>query len=426
MPTKRRNRVVLAAVLGLEVGLLAWGVVVFVGLVFRGQRIMDRAWQLPILAGAMILIYILYLKKEREQVQELVVGEKVRTGALLEALPAAAMLVDGAGTVLAANSRAAAALGVEELRLIGSGVAEAVGGDLGGRLAAGSAGSFVAESPAGGRLRCTATPVETGREEQRRTRLVILEPAGGGEPARSEGATAAAPAGAGAASAADKALRGVVELLERTGEHLARLSAAERCDGSPGGLERGASLAGVAVRLSQAARRVRLAGEFELILGGRLKAALARERFDLCATAREVVGSVQPLFVATGIDLAAEVPAEPLAAESDARRVKLVLRDLLEASLAMTAPGGRVALRLARGEGEAELEVSDNGCGVAREAMEALFEATGSAPVQEVYSGGIRDGLFAAREIVEACGGRLWAESAPGRGTRFSLRLPLA
>ena len=94
MAGKPRNRVVLAAVLGLELGLLAWGIYVLVGLFEKGIRPVNL-WQLVLLLAAMVVIYLLYLKKEKEQVEDRVVGEKFRTGALLDALPLPAMMLDG-------------------------------------------------------------------------------------------------------------------------------------------------------------------------------------------------------------------------------------------------------------------------------------------------------------------------------------------
>ncbi|HOX08839.1 MAG TPA: ATP-binding protein, partial [Planctomycetota bacterium] len=76
------------------------------------------------------------------------------------------------------------------------------------------------------------------------------------------------------------------------------------------------------------------------------------------------------------------------------------------------------------GSGEVEISVTDSGCGMSQAEVDRLFSADGQPPVQEVYTGGVRDGLQVAREIIQASGGQLWAESAPGRGTRFSMRIP--
>jgi signal transduction histidine kinase len=413
---KPRSRILLAAVLGLELGLLSWGVYVFVGLVTtKGIRAISLG-QLLVLLTAMILLYLLYLKMEKRAVEERVVGEKFRTGALLEALPVAAMLLDGDGTILAANPRAAEILGVDELALSGAAVAEAVAGDLGRRLAEGAAGSFLCAAPDGRQLRCTASPVG-GAGGAAAVRLVVIEPgaaAGAAQPA----APAARPA-----PLVGGFLGDVASLLERTGNHLAMLAGAARAS-SPHEASRAAQLGGVALRLAQAARRIRLAREMELLAAGKLAESLRPEELDCAALVRAVAGRVDSLFSAAGVDLTVEAPGEKLAVKADRERIELVLRDLLEVALAMTSAGGRVTLRAAAGSGEVEVSVTDNGCGMDRGQLDAIFSPDGQPPVQEAYTGGIRDGLQVAREVMQASGGQLWAESAPGRGTRFNLRIP--
>ena len=174
---RRRSRLLLAAVLGLEVGMLSLGVFLIYELLStrRGVKLLNL-WQMAVLAGAMVMVYLMYLKKEKQKVEDLVVDEKSRTGALLDALPVAAMLLDEAGSVLAANSPAARLLGVDELELAAAEVREAVGGDLGRRLASGATGKFTAAARRGRRLQCVATP--TGQTEEERARLVILEEVG--------------------------------------------------------------------------------------------------------------------------------------------------------------------------------------------------------------------------------------------------------
>jgi len=223
----------------------------------------------------------------------------------------------------------------------------------------------------------------------------------------------------------DALLDDVAPLLERTGNHLAMLASAARA-ASPHEASRSAQLAGVALRLAQAARRIRLAREVALLADGRLGQSLRPEAFDYAELARAVAGRVESLFNATGVELAVEVTPEELPVRADRARMELVLRDLLEVGLAMTSAGGRVTLRAAAGAGQVEVSVADTGSGMRRKELEGLFSADGKPPVQAAYTGGIRDGLYVAREVIEASGGRLWAESAPDRGTRFSLRIPMA
>ncbi len=118
----------------------------------------------------------------------------------------------------------------------------------------------------------------------------------------------------------------------------------------------------------------------------------------------------------------------------DALRLEQVLGNLLENALAFTS-AGQVELSVeARQPGEAdriayELRVTDTGIGMARESLEKLFQPFAQADAELSRAvGGTGLGLSIARRLVEAMGGRLEAESEPGRGSsfHFTVDLPLA
>ncbi len=117
-----------------------------------------------------------------------------------------------------------------------------------------------------------------------------------------------------------------------------------------------------------------------------------------------------------------EVP-EAIAVAADKNHLVQALLNLIQNALqAMDGPG---ELRLAAGveNGLAVLEVSDTGCGIAPEVMPRIFDPFFST--KEVGRGtGL--GLSVVYGIVERHGGRIEVESAPGRGSTFRLRLPLA
>jgi len=75
---------------------------------------------------------------------------------------------------------------------------------------------------------------------------------------------------------------------------------------------------------------------------------------------------------------------------------------------------------------KALIEVADQGIGIEPEALPYIFERFYKpASQQSVYSG-LGVGLYICKEIVERHGGRIWAESEPGKGSTFYLELPLA
>ena len=107
---------------------------------------------------------------------------------------------------------------------------------------------------------------------------------------------------------------------------------------------------------------------------------------------------------------------------------QVLLNLIVNARQAMTG-GGRLILRLSHDEaaGLVDLMVRDTGCGMTPDVMRRIFEprfSTKSGP-DETGKGGTGLGLSACKEIVDAHRGRIRVESAPGKGTAITIRLPV-
>jgi signal transduction histidine kinase len=106
---------------------------------------------------------------------------------------------------------------------------------------------------------------------------------------------------------------------------------------------------------------------------------------------------------------------------------QVLLNLLVNARQAMPG-GGRLIIRLSHDEaaGWVDLMVRDTGCGMTPEVMRRMFEPhfTTKAGPDATGKGGSGMGLAACREIVESHSGRIRVESAPGRGTAITIRLP--
>lgn len=115
------------------------------------------------------------------------------------------------------------------------------------------------------------------------------------------------------------------------------------------------------------------------------------------------------------------------AVHADYDRTRTVIENLISNALKYSPEGGTIRLS-ARVEGQHLLvSVSDQGIGIAAEDQSRVFERfyrVDNRLRRETQGVGL--GLFLSRAIVEAQGGRIWVESQPGRGSRFSLTLPLA
>jgi signal transduction histidine kinase len=109
-------------------------------------------------------------------------------------------------------------------------------------------------------------------------------------------------------------------------------------------------------------------------------------------------------------------------------QLQQVLLNLLVNARQAMPQGGRLILRLAHDAllGSVDLMVRDTGCGMTPEVMRRMFEphfSTKAGP-DETGKGGSGLGLTACREIIEAHRGRIRVESAPGKGTAITIRLP--
>ncbi len=122
-----------------------------------------------------------------------------------------------------------------------------------------------------------------------------------------------------------------------------------------------------------------------------------------------------------------DFPADFPLVEADPRRVRQVLRNILDNALKYSPAGGLVVVRGEVRPADVVVSVADQGVGISPEDLIPLFEKyfrVKSATGYHVAGTGL--GLPVARAIVEAHGGRIWAESKLGQGTTLSFSLPRA
>ena len=111
--------------------------------------------------------------------------------------------------------------------------------------------------------------------------------------------------------------------------------------------------------------------------------------------------------------------------DADPDRLNQVLRNLVRNAVAHTSVGDRVEVAATALDGRLEIAVSDTGTGIPAEELELIFERFHRLDRGRPRdSGGTGLGLAIARAIVEAHGGRISAESAPGHGATFRVDLP--
>ncbi len=156
------------------------------------------------------------------------------------------------------------------------------------------------------------------------------------------------------------------------------------------------------------------------------RVTLSFANIDLARFLSEVTRDLQPAAADRELDLAVEVPGEPVRAFIDGDRMQQVLHNLLENAIRYTDPGGKIRVRLTAQPAEASIEVRDTGIGIPRPDLPFVFERFfRSDRARRAYHGGSGLGLSIARWIVEAHKGTIAVESEVGKGTVFTVRLPL-
>jgi signal transduction histidine kinase len=143
---------------------------------------------------------------------------------------------------------------------------------------------------------------------------------------------------------------------------------------------------------------------------------------EVLAAAADELGRTSKLHP-IAVDVTPGLPA----VDADPDRVAQVVRNLIANAIRYSPTGGEVRIRAMREGQEVAVAVADRGIGIPADRLERIFEKfyrVDNELTRRVSGTGL--GLAISRELVEAHGGRIWAESAPGRGSTFYFTLAAA
>ncbi|MFY9580160.1 MAG: GAF domain-containing protein [Gaiellaceae bacterium] len=151
------------------------------------------------------------------------------------------------------------------------------------------------------------------------------------------------------------------------------------------------------------------------------------EPIDVASVVSEVVGNVEETGAVNGQRVEVDLPSEPLSAEADRDKLRQVFSILVENALKYSPDGGTVTVGARRTKDVVEVRVIDEGVGIPVAEQERIFRKfyRAESTVRD-GAGGTGLGLFIARELVTAMGGRIWVESSEGEGSSFAFELPVA
>jgi len=159
------------------------------------------------------------------------------------------------------------------------------------------------------------------------------------------------------------------------------------------------------------------------IEAGRLSVERRAQRVDA------MLAVATPIFTSQAaerqIALRVDVPGDLPAVLADEGRVMQVLANLVGNATKFTEPGGEVSITARRRDGEVEIAVADTGAGIPESQRALVFERFWHDR-RNARRRGTGLGLAIAKGIIDAHGGRIWVESAEGRGSTFYFTLPVA
>jgi PAS domain S-box-containing protein len=169
--------------------------------------------------------------------------------------------------------------------------------------------------------------------------------------------------------------------------------------------------------------------DFSRIEAGNLK--LQNQQSDVLGLLRRVYRQMKLISDREQIDLALNLPEAPVLLIHDPDRIEQVLMNLISNAIKFTPPGGVITLsareRAQNGSGFLEVSISDTGVGLSGSMKDKIFKdyqpflSKEPGPSQK----GVGLGLAISRKIVEAHGGRIWAEGETGQGATFRFTLPI-
>jgi signal transduction histidine kinase/ActR/RegA family two-component response regulator len=195
-----------------------------------------------------------------------------------------------------------------------------------------------------------------------------------------------------------------------------------------GTLEEGRRARALDAIVNNANRQARLIEDLldvsRIIVG---RASIDLQEFDPADSVRGAVDTIMPLAESKRVDVrVGDLP--PVTVVADPRRLEQVFLNLLSNAVKFTPPGGLIEIDGTISGGGVDFHVADSGAGIDPAFTPYVFDRFRQADSTRARrAGGLGLGLFIARQLVDAQGGNIRAESAGiGHGATFTVRLPLA
>jgi two-component system sensor histidine kinase/response regulator len=147
---------------------------------------------------------------------------------------------------------------------------------------------------------------------------------------------------------------------------------------------------------------------------------------DLLQIAKSALSSNSALAAEAGVALELDPASESISVTTERESITTVLNNLIRNGIRYNKPEGSVTLKTGRGDGSAWIRVADTGIGIAQEHQPLIFEEfyrVRNETTKDVCGTGL--GLSIVKRVLDSLGGRIVLESEPGKGSVFTVYLPV-
>jgi signal transduction histidine kinase len=156
------------------------------------------------------------------------------------------------------------------------------------------------------------------------------------------------------------------------------------------------------------------------------RSAISLSRADACDIARSVVDLMRPIAADKGVDIEADCPGEGVILMTDPDKLAQIVRNYVSNAVKYCDTGAWVRVIVRREDESMRISVADSGIGIAEDELPRVFEAFRTADGgTRAEAAGAGLGLAICRDLARLLGGHVEAESELGRGSSFSVVLPV-
>ncbi len=152
------------------------------------------------------------------------------------------------------------------------------------------------------------------------------------------------------------------------------------------------------------------------------KLELGLTEVDFFSILADWIDSFRPVALSRQIHVCTEIPADSCPLALDVEKIERVFFNLMSNAIKHTSANGTITVRALRRD-NLVFELEDTGCGIAPEELEKIFE--NFYQIDKIHPKGSGIGLWLSRAFVELHGGTLKVSSTPGRGSTFTVAIPV-